>query len=411
MGWPRRRRQQQQQLRRRAAKDYLLACCSAAIDICGAVMTTTMPTKAPTHQYYPADKRNDLPAKPAAATWRHTASPLKPKQKQLVSSGRRHRGLREKLYSVDSLAETEPEDNDDLDDDETASESGDLSPLYHHHLGHHHSSASKLKIEPVIPEETPVGTKSLFHADSEDLVETDDEDEGSYASKVSPAASESSAEALEEEEEESETSEPTASTSELLVLESKPKTTTTIATSAIVDGDETESENEATALETVISNCSVTVEEVASTSVDLFGQELASPSASQTSESSETSEPSESATKHAPFLFPAPYFPGDVDEYESDIYEMLLRREKVHHVESDYFGFQPHVTIVMRSMLLDWLVEVHNHFNLQPETLYLTVNYIDRFLATVPIKRENFQLVALTALLVRHILSQRHMCL
>ena len=34
----------------------------------------------------------------------------------------------------------------------------------------------------------------------------------------------------------------------------------------------------------------------------------------------------------------------------------------------------------MRNMLIDWLVEVHQQFNLLQETLYLTVACIDRFL-------------------------------
>jgi cyclin B len=34
----------------------------------------------------------------------------------------------------------------------------------------------------------------------------------------------------------------------------------------------------------------------------------------------------------------------------------------------------------MRSILVDWLVEVHLKFKLVPESLYLTVNLIDRFL-------------------------------
>jgi len=35
----------------------------------------------------------------------------------------------------------------------------------------------------------------------------------------------------------------------------------------------------------------------------------------------------------------------------------------------------------MRSILIDWLVEVHLKFKLLPETLYLTVNIIDRYLS------------------------------
>ena len=34
----------------------------------------------------------------------------------------------------------------------------------------------------------------------------------------------------------------------------------------------------------------------------------------------------------------------------------------------------------MRGILIDWLIEVHLKFKLLPESLYLTVNLIDRFL-------------------------------
>ena len=34
----------------------------------------------------------------------------------------------------------------------------------------------------------------------------------------------------------------------------------------------------------------------------------------------------------------------------------------------------------MRSILVDWLVEVHLKFKLVPESLYLTINMIDRYL-------------------------------
>lgn len=34
----------------------------------------------------------------------------------------------------------------------------------------------------------------------------------------------------------------------------------------------------------------------------------------------------------------------------------------------------------MRAILIDWLVDVHLKFKLVPETLFLTVNMIDRFL-------------------------------
>lgn len=34
----------------------------------------------------------------------------------------------------------------------------------------------------------------------------------------------------------------------------------------------------------------------------------------------------------------------------------------------------------MRAILIDWLVDVHLKFKLVPETLYMTINLIDRYL-------------------------------
>jgi len=54
----------------------------------------------------------------------------------------------------------------------------------------------------------------------------------------------------------------------------------------------------------------------------------------------------------------------------------------------------------MRAILIDWLVEVHLKFKLVPETLYLTVNLIDRYLEKEIVMREKLQLVGVTAMLV-----------
>ena len=54
----------------------------------------------------------------------------------------------------------------------------------------------------------------------------------------------------------------------------------------------------------------------------------------------------------------------------------------------------------MRSILVDWLVDVHLKFKLVPETLYLTVNLIDRFLMVKSVSRKHLQLVGVTAMLV-----------
>lgn len=54
----------------------------------------------------------------------------------------------------------------------------------------------------------------------------------------------------------------------------------------------------------------------------------------------------------------------------------------------------------MRAILIDWLVEVHLKFKLLQETLYLTVNLIDRFLQASQIVRSKLQLVGVTCLLI-----------
>ncbi len=54
----------------------------------------------------------------------------------------------------------------------------------------------------------------------------------------------------------------------------------------------------------------------------------------------------------------------------------------------------------MRAILIDWLVDVHLKFKLLPETFYLTVNLIDRYLGQVLIARQKLQLVGVAAMLI-----------
>jgi cyclin B len=61
---------------------------------------------------------------------------------------------------------------------------------------------------------------------------------------------------------------------------------------------------------------------------------------------------------------------------------------------------QQYINERMRSILVDWLVEVHLKFKLVPETLYLTINIIDRYLAKTEVTRPKLQLVGVTALLI-----------
>jgi cyclin B len=71
--------------------------------------------------------------------------------------------------------------------------------------------------------------------------------------------------------------------------------------------------------------------------------------------------------------------------------------------KSAHFGYMAHQTDInekMRAILIDWLVEVHLKFKLMPETMYLTVNIIDRFLERKMVIRQKLQLVGVTAMLL-----------
>ncbi|KAK9266076.1 hypothetical protein L1049_003538 [Liquidambar formosana] len=61
---------------------------------------------------------------------------------------------------------------------------------------------------------------------------------------------------------------------------------------------------------------------------------------------------------------------------------------------------QPEINEKMRAILVDWLIEVHNKFELMPETLYLTINIVDRFLSVKTVPRRELQLVGISAMLM-----------
>ncbi|KDO66433.1 hypothetical protein CISIN_1g016078mg [Citrus sinensis] len=88
-----------------------------------------------------------------------------------------------------------------------------------------------------------------------------------------------------------------------------------------------------------------------------------------------------------------------VVEYVDDIYKFYKLTEDEGRVH-DYMDAQPEINAKMRSILVDWLTEVHRKFELMPETLYLTVHIVDRFLSKETIQRKELQLVGISAMLI-----------
>ncbi|EER09859.1 mitotic cyclin-CYC2, putative [Perkinsus marinus ATCC 50983] len=94
--------------------------------------------------------------------------------------------------------------------------------------------------------------------------------------------------------------------------------------------------------------------------------------------------------------------PQFVAEYVNPIFVNMNGVEQKYRQSSDYMQrTQNDITQRMRAVLIDWLVEVHWKFKLVPETLYLTVNLIDRYLEQCPnLSRTRLQLVGVTCLLI-----------
>lgn len=87
-------------------------------------------------------------------------------------------------------------------------------------------------------------------------------------------------------------------------------------------------------------------------------------------------------------------------EYSEDIYAHLRSTEKNYMVPKDYMKDQRDINEKMRSILIDWLVEVHLKFKLRTETMFLTVSLIDRYLSKTNIDRTRLQLVGVTCMLI-----------
>ncbi|XP_014213848.1 cyclin-A1 [Copidosoma floridanum] len=90
----------------------------------------------------------------------------------------------------------------------------------------------------------------------------------------------------------------------------------------------------------------------------------------------------------------------DIDEYRADIHQYFKSVEQLHRPKPGYMKKQPDITHSMRTILVDWLVEVAEEYRLHTETLYLAVSYIDRFLSYMSVVRAKLQLVGTAAMFI-----------
>lgn len=90
----------------------------------------------------------------------------------------------------------------------------------------------------------------------------------------------------------------------------------------------------------------------------------------------------------------------DAEEYATDIQNRLFLEEAAFLPRVDYMEMQADLTPKMRTILIDWLVEVHMKYKLRSETLHLAVNLIDRHLTRSTVMRKKLQLVGVVAMFI-----------
>lgn len=90
-----------------------------------------------------------------------------------------------------------------------------------------------------------------------------------------------------------------------------------------------------------------------------------------------------------------------VGNYVDNIYEYLRFLEHKYAIPPRYLDDHEEVNAKMRSILVDWLVQVHKRFKLESDTLHLTVGILDRYLSNCDqIKKNEMQLIGITALMI-----------
>ena len=89
-----------------------------------------------------------------------------------------------------------------------------------------------------------------------------------------------------------------------------------------------------------------------------------------------------------------------VSEYVEEIFGYMREIEMRCMPNGDYMSMQRDINWHLRGVLVDWLIETHSKFRLLPETLFLALNIVDRFLSLRTISLSKLQLVGVTALFI-----------
>ncbi|KAI1797375.1 cyclin-like protein [Ganoderma leucocontextum] len=89
-----------------------------------------------------------------------------------------------------------------------------------------------------------------------------------------------------------------------------------------------------------------------------------------------------------------------VSEYAEDIFDYMQELEEDVMPDPNYMAGQTELNWQMRQTLVDWLLQVHLRYHLLPETLWIAINIVDRFLTKRVVSMLKLQLVGVTAMFI-----------
>ena len=93
-------------------------------------------------------------------------------------------------------------------------------------------------------------------------------------------------------------------------------------------------------------------------------------------------------------------YPQNVDEYFDEIFTELKNNEEKYLPDPNYMLKQKDINHRMRAILIDWLIDVHLKYKMVPQTMYISVNLIDRYLSKNETNRIKLQLVGVASMFI-----------
>ncbi|GAA5933481.1 cyclin family protein [Sporobolomyces koalae] len=85
-------------------------------------------------------------------------------------------------------------------------------------------------------------------------------------------------------------------------------------------------------------------------------------------------------------------------DYRDDVKAYMYEMQSKTMANADLIDQQPELRWYMRSYLVDFLIEIHLQNRLRPETLYLALNIVDRYVSKRIVFKKHYQLVGCAAL-------------